>query len=44
LLAPATIKQPLHSPELKAIDNKVLPTVYEYDLDTTAGKTYKLKI
>ncbi len=44
LLAPATIKQPLHSPELKAFDNKVLPTVYEYDLDTTAGKTYKLKI
>ncbi len=44
LLAPATIKQPLHSPELKSFENKVLPTVYEYDLDTTAGKTYKLKI
>jgi alpha-L-fucosidase 2 len=44
LLAPATIKQPLHSPQLKAFENKVLPTVYEYDLDTTAGKTYTLKI
>ena len=44
LLAPATIKQPLHSPELKVFENKVLPTVYEYDLDTTAGKTYTLKI
>ena len=44
LLAPATIKQPLHSPQLKAFQNKVLPTVYEYDLDTTAGKIYILKI
>ena len=44
LLAPATIKQPLHSPELKVFENKVLPTVYEYDLDTTAGKIYILKI
>ena len=44
LLAPATIKQPLHSPELKVFENKVLPTVYEYDLDTTVGKTYILKI
>ena len=44
LLAPATIKQPLHSPELKSFENKALPTVYEYDLDTTEGKTYKLKL
>ena len=44
LLAPATIKQPLHSPELKELKEKTLPTVYEYDLDTTPGKTYKLKI
>ena len=44
LLAPATIKQPLHSPELKELKEKALPTVYEYDLDTTPGKTYKLKI
>ena len=44
LLAPAAIKQPLHSPELKSLENKALPTVYEYDLDTTAGTTYILKI
>ena len=44
LLAPAAIKQPLHSPELKNFKEKTLPVVYEYDLDTTPGKTYKLTI
>ena len=44
LFAPATIKQPLHSPELKTLGQKTLPTVYEYDIETTPGKTYKLKI
>ena len=44
LLAPATIKQPLHSPELKETKEKALPTVYEYDIDTTPGKTYTFKI
>ena len=44
LLAPATIKQPLHSPELKDLKEKALPTVYEYDIDTTPGKTYTFKI
>jgi hypothetical protein len=29
---------------LKELKEKALPTVYEYDLDTTPGKTYKLKI
>jgi alpha-L-fucosidase 2 len=43
LLAPATIKQPLHSPELKDMKENTLPTVYEYDLDTAPGKTYKFK-
>ena len=43
LMAPATIKQPLTSHPLPLTPNSV-PTVYEYDLDTTAGKTYKLKI
>ena len=43
LLAPATIKQPLHSPELKDMKEKALPKVYEYDIDTTPGKTYKFK-
>ena len=44
LLAPATIKQPLHSPELKDLKEQPLPTVYEYDLDTTIGKTYTFKL
>ena len=44
LFAPAIIKQPLHSPELKTLGQKTLPTVYEYDIETTPGKTYKLKI
>ena len=44
LFAPAQIKQPLTSPELKPLEQKALPKVYEYDIDTTPGKTYKLKI
>lgn len=44
LFAPAQIKRPLTSPELKTQGQKTLPTVYEYDIDTTPGKTYKLKI
>jgi alpha-L-fucosidase 2 len=43
LFAPATIKQPLHSSELKTLEQKTLPTVYEYDIETTPGKTYKFK-
>ena len=41
-LAPADIRQPLHSKELS--DFKFLPLrkVYEYDLDTQPGDTYKL--
>ena len=43
LLAPAEIKEPLKSEELK--DFKLLPIrkVYEYDLETQPGKTYLLK-
>ncbi|MBQ8157918.1 MAG: glycoside hydrolase N-terminal domain-containing protein [Prevotella sp.] len=43
LFAPASIRQPLRSTEL--IDFKPLPLrkVYEYDLQTEAGKTYKIK-
>ena len=44
LFAPAQIKNPLTSPELKNLEPKALPTVYEYDIDTTPGKTYKLTI
>ena len=40
LLAPARIREPLHSAELK--DFKLLPIkkIYEYDIDTVAGETY----
>ena len=44
LLAPANIKQPLRAAEVNPVEQKALPTVYEYDLDTEAGKTYKVKI
>ena len=43
LFAPAHIKNPLTTHPSPLTPHSV-PTVYEYDLDTTAGKTYKLKI
>ena len=44
LLAPADIKQPLQSSELKSLSLLPIRKVYEYDLDTTAGQEYRLKI
>ena len=44
LLAPADIKQPLQSSELKSLSLLPIRKVYEYDLDTTAGQMYQLKI
>jgi alpha-L-fucosidase 2 len=44
LLTPAIIKQPLQSKELKSMSVLPLRKVYEYDLDTTAGQTYQLKM
>ena len=41
LLAPAAIREPLQSPELKELKLLPLRQVYEYDLDTQAGKTYR---
>ena len=41
LFAPAAIRQPLHSPELKDFKYLPLRQVYEYDLQTEAGKTYQ---
>jgi alpha-L-fucosidase 2 len=43
LLAPASIREPLMSDELK--DFKTLPVrkVYEYDIMTAPGKTYYIK-
>ena len=40
LLQPASIREPLHSPELKDFQQLSLKPVYEYDLDTQAGKVY----
>lgn len=42
LYAPVEIKQPLVSQELKSPQWPILKTVYEYDIDTQPGKTYKL--
>ena len=48
LFAPADIRQPLHSPELKAdkIQGAVsaIRKVYEYDADTTPGSVVKIKV
>ena len=43
LLAPAQIREPLHSGELS--DFKLLPIkkIYEYDIDTVAGETYRIE-
>ena len=40
LFAPADIRQPLHSSELKDFSTLPVRTVYEYDIDTKAGGTY----
>ena len=44
LLAPADIKQPLQSSELKSLSLLPIRKVYEYDLDTTSGQVYQLKM
>lgn len=43
LFAPAEVKSPLYSPELGAKPQADVPEVYEYDVDTRPGKSYKLK-
>ncbi len=43
LLAPAQIKEPLRSKELKNFQLLPLKKVYEYDIDTVPGQTYSLK-
>ena len=40
LLAPADIKEPLQSEELKKLALLPVRPVYEYDIDTQAGETY----
>ena len=44
LLAPANIKQPLKSSELKSLSLLPFRKVYEYDLETTAGQSYEIRI
>ena len=41
LYAPAVIREPLHSPELKDFQQLPLQKVYEYDIETVAGQTYQ---
>lgn len=43
LFAPAEVKEPLISPEWKERTKVSVPVVYEYDIDTRAGKTYRFK-
>ena len=43
LLAPAAIREPLRSSELKDLQLLPIRKVYEYDLETQAGKTYRIK-
>ena len=42
LFAPATIRQPLHSAELKDFKQLTLQKVYEYDIETQSGQTYRI--
>ena len=44
LLAPAAIKQPLQSKELQNLQLLPLRQVYEYDLETTPGSVYQIKM
>ena len=43
LFAPAEVKTPLYSPELKEKPAVSAPVVYEYDVETKPGKTYRFK-
>lgn len=42
MMAPANVKTPLFSPELKEKHSATLPIVYEYDIDTRPGKKYTI--
>ena len=43
LMAPAAVKQPLQSKQLKELQLLPLPQVYEYDVDTNPGQTIRVK-
>ena len=42
LFAPADVKKPLISEELKEVPQQAVPRVYEYDIETQPGKIYSL--
>ena len=43
LFAPAAIREPLRSSELKDFQNLSLRKVYEYDVETVAGQSYRFQ-
>ena len=43
LFAPAVIRQPLQSQELKSFDRLPIRQVYEYDIETQPGGVYTVK-
>ena len=43
LYAPATIREPLHSPELTDLSLLPIRKVYEYDIETTPGQTITVR-
>ena len=43
LFAPATIREPLHSPELTDLSLLPIKKVYEYDIETTPGQTITVR-
>ena len=43
LFAPATIREPLHSPELTELSLLPIRKVYEYDIETTPGQTITVR-
>ena len=43
LLKPANVKEPLKSGELKDFSRRPLQKVYEYDVETQAGKVYRFQ-
>ena len=42
LMAPAVVKQPLVSAELKSLEQIPVRPVYEYDIDTRPGAVYTI--
>ena len=44
LFAPAAIREPLRSHELEDLPQPTLRQVYEYDIDTQAGQTYRITV